>query len=950
MNRIKSILLTGVALALFAAPQVASAQSAAGDVTFLPPATGTPAAGTFSTNPGDTYAGDISADGNIVIGAGATGAVRWINGTPTTVANYKVHLRSIKVSGDGATVLSNTVYSPFAPVVPSAQIRTYLWSQSGGYREIPLRSANEDFVPDFDIDTAGHYVTVSTVESRIFPDSNGFSTGYEQDRYRAYRWTEAGGYQSLGEFAVPADDRSHFTEWGIMARAISGNGGTIAGDTLDTKYNVDPVTFVRNFDAPVFENFGGFVWTEALGLQRLPDLSASKYSFVSGISRDGGTVVGASRGADGHVQAVYWRGGSVVGLGYLPGSLQPISATTGAENSTFALAASSDGSFIVGRANGVTFRTDKAWRWSAATGMQDLNVFAQNAGLNLNGFVLNDAVGVSDNGQKITGNSFNTAQNLSLGYVLSIAAAPPPPTTLTTSARLIVSLILPGVTQTSIVNQTFSTQVDARLNGATVFTRTVGDQVTGTLGVTALADARTALQASSGLRRVVIGAPVLISNTTTVLSSSSNTVNVASGTQVTTAAVITNGPATVATGDLGTCATAATDGVNPTGCSLPGTPVAVNANVINTNTFTNTINSVTPTTTTTVNQLISAKWQVSATAGNQFGTVHALVGPAAFDRGDRLIGQLLGMGGSGGQGESANRLSRTAMPVSDASGFGSADGALIMFGGYFGNWQHTDADPSVPVADLKGSTNGFVLGLEKSFGAGRVGFAVDHGTSNFTVRDATYPETLRFKHTQVALFAGWQSGGFSLGGAAAYGFGAARTSLVTPTSPATAARDVKGWSLGAQAGYTVALGKSASVELVGGVRHVSVDLKAFTESGGPSPLQGGDQTVHRTRAYAGFEAQAAVALGSVTLTPRLHARYAHDSGAASGTADLVFASAPNGPVMQALGPGLGRDAAELGGSLDAAVGGNVHVWAGYDGTFRKGAQAHAAKAGITVVW
>jgi hypothetical protein len=65
---------------------------------------------------------------------------------------------------------------------------------------------------------------------------------------------------------------------------------------------------------------------------------------------------------------------------------------------------------------------------------------------------------------------------------------------------------------------------------------------------------------------------------------------------VTNAAVVTNGPATVATGDLGTCATAATDGVNPTGCSLPGTPVAVNANVINTNSFTNTINSVTPTT------------------------------------------------------------------------------------------------------------------------------------------------------------------------------------------------------------------------------------------------------------------------------------------------------------------------------------------------------------------
>ena len=71
---------------------------------------------------------------------------------------------------------------------------------------------------------------------------------------------------------------------------------------------------------------------------------------------------------------------------------------------------------------------------------------------------------------------------------------------------------------------------------------------------------------------------------------------------------------------------------------------------------------------------------------------------------------------------------------------------------------------------------------------------------------------------------------------------------------------------------------------------------------------------------------------------------------ASGTADLLFVSAPNGPVMQALGPGVGRDVAELGGSLDAAVGGSVHLWLGYDGTFRNGAQAHAAKAGVTVTF
>jgi hypothetical protein len=107
-------------------------------------------------------------------------------------------------------------------------------------------------------------------------------------------------------------------------------------------------------------------------------------------------------------------------------------------------------------------------------------------GINLNGYVLNDAVGVSDNGQIIAGNARTMAASRAATSCLSAPRHHLTPPALTTSARLIVTLTLPGVTQTSIVNQTFSTQVDAVLNGSNLFTRTVGDQITGTLGVTAL--------------------------------------------------------------------------------------------------------------------------------------------------------------------------------------------------------------------------------------------------------------------------------------------------------------------------------------------------------------------------------------------------------------------------------------------------------------------------------
>ncbi len=914
----------GYVLSIAAAPPPAS-----GTASFLPGLPGTEE----SVAPSSVH--DLTADGSKVSGGSGTSIAIWNNSTPASI-NAGHNNELTRISGDGNSLL----YFSATGADGSPTSRVYLWRQSGGISELATPDSRQTFTSTFDLDNSGGIALLNTYTYTGPTESSGDSR-----RLRAYRWSSTDGYQSLGEFAAPAANGPNSTlEYGIDGTAISGDNNIIAGNVVD-RLNFHTGTPGINRD-----NQGAFRWTSGGGLQRLPDLAASplggtvaSFSEVNGISRDGSTIVGASRGSDGLVQASFWRGGSVTGLGWLGAA--PASTDQFASGVTQALAASADGSIIVGTALGN--ENDLAWRWTSASGMQDLNLFATNAGINLNGYVLNDAVGVSDNGQIIAGNADNGSQ--SRGYVLTFSAAPPPPpTTLTTSARLIVTLTLPGVTQTSIVNQTFSTQVDGLLNGSNLFTRTVGDQITGTLGVTALADARTALQRGSGLRRVVIGAPVLVSNTTTVLSSSSNTVNVASGTLVTNAAVVTNGPATVATGDLGTCATAATDGVNPTGCSLPGTPVAVNANVINTNSFTNTINSVTPTTTTTVNQLISAKWQVSATAGNQFGTVHALVGPAAFDRGDRLIGQLLGMGG--GQGESANHVTRATMPMRNANALGGEGRGLTMFGGYFGSWSHIDADPTVPVASVKGRTNGFVMGLEKGLGAGRIGVAVDHGTSDYSVRDATYPETLKFNHTQLALFARWTGGGFSLNGAAAYGFGTAKTSLAMPVAPATAKRDVHGWSLGAQAGYTVPLGKAASVELVSGVRHTSANLKAFTETGGPSPLLGRDQTVTRTRVYGGTEAEAGLDLGGLTLTPRLHARVAHDSGDARGAADLVFASAPTGPVMTAVGPGVGRTVAELGGSLDAVLGGNVHLWVGYDGTFRNGAKAHAAKAGVTVAF
>lgn len=909
MNRSKSILLAATALgvfggAMFAAPQVALAQAAPGAaVVFLP----APAGGNAGAN---TSVGGISADGTRVSGSNLNIPVIWLNGVPQMFDATGRYINE-RISGNG---LVTSGYNP-----DQQAKNTIIWTAATGSFLVADRSPTEIATGSAAIDSSGTYFAVNT--GTYDPNSTFISRNIA-----AYRWTIAGGYESLGSFG---------STWAMRGNGISGDGTVIVGEADDR--SVSPTE-------PFVENRAAFRWSVTGGLSRLSDLSATPsvglgtHSSARGVSRDGSTIVGESRGNDGFVQAVYWRSNSISGLGFLPG-LAPTGTGTTAPGSTHALAANADGSIIVGSASGVA--SDRAWRWTATSGMQDLNLIATNAGLNLNGFVLTDAVGVSDDGQFITGNSFNAAQGQFLAYVVQLAQV--------TQSRLIVTIRLPGVTQTSIVNQTFNTQVDALLNGANVFTRTITDPINGAGGVTALADARAALQVGSGLRRVVIGAPVLLSNVTTVLGTTNSVVDVASGTSTSTATVNTFGPAVVATGDLGTCATAAANNTNPTGCSLPGTPVTVDAGILNSNVFTNTINSVTPTTTPTVNQLITARWQVSATAGNQFGTVHALVGPAAFERGDRLIGQLLGI--SGADASAASGTTRAAMPLRHESGLGGGEGGLTMFGGYFGGRSSIDADAGIPVARVKGDSDGFVLGLQQALGdTAHIGIAVDHASSDYTVRDPLYPETLKLKHTQAALFAGWSDGGFALSGAASYGFGTARTNMLTPTSPAIGKRDINSWSLGAQAGYAIPLGKDASLTPHIGIRHTSAKLKGFTEVGGPTPLIGLSQTVERTRLYAGLETKADIDLGGLTLTPRLYGRIARDSGDASGTADLVFASAPAGPVMQALGPGVGKTVAEVGGGLDASVSDTVTIWAGYDGSFRESAKTHAAKVGLTVRW
>lgn len=870
----------------------------------------------------------VSADGRIAVGDAldtTTGqTVIWRDGIPARVtgqlpngAPIQGGYYAIWLTPDGATMAGN--YSPYSSTPLSGYVA--YGSTAGGLRLLPDISATEFATNAGGISADGSMVAVNaTFKQRgslydgtlnpvlvpPFPGGSSTPPPPAGTLGNVYRWSAATGYQAIGHVSTNPEEQ-------LLATGMSGDGRIIVGKAI----NADPG--VVSQPAVAETGSSAFIWREGGPPTLLPYLSAApkgdatlRSAAATMISRDGSTVVGGSIGSDGVFSAVYWRNGAVVSLGYTPGAF----------SLSQAYAVNGDGSVIIGEDDGLggadgSFRD---FRWTATTGRQSIKQILLDAGIAVDTVNIRAVDGgnpLSDDGRSILAYYVRTASSAQQEVIIQLAQV--------TRAQLIVRVVGPGVTLQSTVNQTFNTQVQGTLNGQVLFDRTVTDTIDSPLGAQALTDARAALRVS-GLRRLVIGAPTLVSTTTKVLGMTSTTVDVVTGTTVTTATVNTNGPATVATGDLGTCATAAASGVNPTGCSQAGTPVAVPAGVINSNVFTNTINAVTPTTSQTVDQLVTSRWQVAATAGNQFGTVHALVGPAAFERGDRLMRQLL---------DGAGALERRALGT----------GGLAMFGGYFGSWSRTAADPSIPVAGARGRTDGMTFGLEKQVGGGsRFGLAFDWGETTIEVRDPAFPEALTFSLAQIGLFGAVPAGRLTLSAGAAYGFGRAKTSIATPDGAANASRRTSSFAIAGQADFRLVEARNVSFDVVAGVRHSAARLSRFTEVGGTSPLTGLDRTVSRTRVFAGAEVGGTVHLGGLVVLPYANVHYAHDSGAPAGIAAVAFADTPGAPALSAFGPGVGRDVAEVGAGLAVRLSGRASLGVSYDANCRRSANSRSAKA------
>ena len=263
---------------------------------------------------------------------------------------------------------------------------------------------------------------------------------------QAFRWTQSGGIVGLGFFPGNVQSIAYATSADGSVVVGSGNGGGAFRWTQATGLvalgGAASIATAVSADGSIVVGSGpggagdqAFRWTQATGTVPMGFLPGGNQSVANGISADGSIIVGQSTYGGTNFQAFRWtQAGGMVGLGFIPGGsvsqANAISAdgsvivgnaqNAGGEIQIFrwtqatgmvdlgrpgtaggivtAAATNTNGSIIVGHGGGLG-----AWRWSQAGGFQSIQALLTERGVNLTGWTLNLATGVSGNGQIIVG-------------------------------------------------------------------------------------------------------------------------------------------------------------------------------------------------------------------------------------------------------------------------------------------------------------------------------------------------------------------------------------------------------------------------------------------------------------------------------------------------------------------------------------------------------------------
>lgn len=314
-----------------------------------------------------------------------------LEGAPFSSTAYAVSADGLVVVGngnsaDGEEAFKWTESSGMVGMgdLPGGVFRSDAWAVSGDGSTIVGSSSSLESDPHFEACRWTASQGPMTLGTLPGGDHNSVARGVSADGsvivgratsangIEAFIWTEQSGMVGLGDLAVG----SSWSE----ANAVSGDGSTVVGAGLG----------------------GGaaFSWRQGIGMQGLGSLSPGDASAALAVNYDGSVIVGRSNNFDGQAEAFRWtESDGMVGLGMLP-------QTSYAQ----ANAVSADGSVIVGHALGSI--ENVAFIWDSILGIQLLqDVLTIDYGIDLDGWRITEARGISADGTVIVGFGYNPDGN-----------------------------------------------------------------------------------------------------------------------------------------------------------------------------------------------------------------------------------------------------------------------------------------------------------------------------------------------------------------------------------------------------------------------------------------------------------------------------------------------------------------------------------------------------------
>ncbi len=316
----------------------------------------------------------VSADGLTVVGwsesTSGIEAFRWdrtngmvglggIEGGPAPIPVYPLS-KALGVSADGSVIVGEGVSA-------TAGVEAFRWDQTNGMVGLGFLSETQYFSKE-------SRATGVSADGSVVVGSSSTLTGATH----AFRWNSTEGMAGLG-----------WTGGDSFATAVSANGIVIAGFG-----EIEPTTEAPSGTREAFR------WDPANELVGLGGFRLdSPLSRAFGVSADGSVIVGDAISEFVWPEASRWDAvNEILGLG-----------KAGGQSSTTARATSADGSVVVGdgRGDGQSPLIPNAVIWDSVSGIQRLDLLLASLGVDLAGWRLEAASGISADGRTIVGYGTN---------------------------------------------------------------------------------------------------------------------------------------------------------------------------------------------------------------------------------------------------------------------------------------------------------------------------------------------------------------------------------------------------------------------------------------------------------------------------------------------------------------------------------------------------------------